>query len=592
VHRVLEGIPAAPGIAVGPAHPLRIREPAVPHVTIPPDLVEAEVEKFHAARAWAKRRIEELREETRRRLGPIEAKIFDPQLAMLDDPELVERTVQYIRDGYLTAARAFNLRILEIRSEWLNSTHAMLLDRIADLTDTQLLVLAKLLDLPDADLLRGTPDRPAVIVARELTPSVTVRLDPGRVLGFVTGGGTRTSHASILCRSLGLPAVVGVGDAVDEIAPGTECIVDGLRGRVILQPTETERERYRERAEKARSLQRELRALAAEEPVTRDGTRIELLANIDLPSEAVWAAEAGVDGIGLFRTEFLVVGKRSIPDEEEQYEAFRAVALTMGSRPVTVRTFDLGGDKFPLFLEIPREENPFLGWRAIRVTLDMPELFRKQLRAILRASAHGRLQICLPMVNSVTEVLETRRLLEESKAELREEGKVFDERCPLGIMVETPAAVFTAEILARHVDFFSLGTNDLVQYALAVDRGNARLARYYDPFHPGVIRMLRHAIEAGHAAGIPVSLCGEMASDVVGAYLLLGLGLKSLSVNTNALREIKTLIRAVRLEEAREAARAAEAASTGHEARRRLLETLGRSVDLGAFESLEREGEG
>lgn len=588
--RVLEGIPVSPGIAIGPAYPFRLKEPTVPHIAIPPDLVEAEIEKFRAAREWAKASICELREQTRQRIGEIEAKIFDPQLAMLDDPELVDRTVEYIRDSYLTAARAFNLRILEIRSQWLDSTHAMLLDRIADLTDTQLWLLSKILELPEPDLLRNPPPAPVVLIAHELTPSMTVRLDRRTILGFVTSAGSRTSHASILARSLGIPAVVGVGDGLDGIPAGEELIVDGRRGRVVVAPTPVDRQWYEEREERIRSWEVELQDLAHVEPTTEDGVRIELLANIDLPSEAAWAAAAGADGIGLFRTEFLVVGKSSIPEEEEQYDAFRAVAQAMGSRPVTIRTFDLGGDKFPLFLEMPREDNPFLGWRAIRVTLDMPELFRKQLRAILRASAYGRLQICLPMVNSVEEIRATRRLLEESKLELQREGKVFDGECAVGIMVETPAAVATAERLARHVDFFSLGTNDLVQYTLAVDRGNARLARYYDPFHPGVIRLIRQTVEAAAAAPIPVSVCGELASDALGAYLLIGLGLRSLSINPNALTEIKKLVRSIRVADAEEAARCAADADTGEEARQALARSLGRAVDLSLFRAEETAG--
>ncbi|MGH7544689.1 MAG: phosphoenolpyruvate--protein phosphotransferase [Gemmatimonadota bacterium] len=580
---ILEGIPAAPGVAIGPAYAFRLKEPSVPHVTIPPDLVEVEIERFRGALGWAKARIAELRAQTERRLGSIEAKIFDPQLAMLDDPLLVDGTLAYIRDSYLTAARAFNLRVLEIRSQWLDSTHAMLVDRIADLTDTQLLVLSRILDLPDPDLLRNPPDHPVVVVAHELTPSITVRLDRRVVLGFVTAGGARTSHASILARALGIPAVVGVGDGIERIPPGEEVIVDGGRGRVVLQPGVAERRKYEERERRIRAWEAELRDLAHVEPVSEDGTRIELLANIDLPSEAVAAAAAGADGIGLLRTEFLVVGKSSIPEEDEQYEAFRAVAQTMGARPVTVRTYDLGGDKFPLFLEMPREENPFLGWRAIRVTLDMPELFRKQLRAILRASAYGRIQICLPMVNSVDEVLATRRLLDESKIELHREGKVFDDACALGVMIETPAAAATAELLARHVDFFSIGTNDLIQYALAVDRGNARLARYYDPYHPGVLRLIRQTIEVADAAAIPVTVCGEMASDVLSAYLLLGLGLRSLSVNPNALTEIKKLVRSVRVADAEAAARRAVAAESGDAARAIVVDALGKAVDLSLF---------
>lgn len=579
---VLDGIPASPGIAVGPAYLVRLREPVVPHITIPPDLAEAEVEKFEAARDWAKKRILQLKEEARQRLGSIEAKIFEPQLLMLDDPVLVQGTIAYIRESCLTAARAFNLRILETRAQWLTTTHAMLVDRIADLVDTQILVLSKILDLPEPDLVLP-PQGPVIVVAPELTPRVVVRLDPNFVAGLVMGAGTRTAHASILARSMRIPAVVGVGNEIEKITPGMDLLVDGRRGRVFLQPSAQDKEWFARHEEKVHEWEAELADLVHVQPITEDGVRMELLANIDLPSEAAAAVHAGADGIGLLRTEFLVIGKSSIPDEEEQFDAFREIAQATGSKPVTVRTFDLGGDKFPLFLEIPPEENPFLGWRAIRVTLDMPELFRTQLRAILRASAYGRLQICLPMINSVDELRATRTLLEESKEELRREGRVFDDSCPLGIMVETPAAVATAEHLARHASFFSLGTNDLVQYTLAVDRGNPRLARYYDPFHPGVIRLIRQTVQAANAASIPVSVCGEMASDVVSAFLLIGLDIRSLSVNLNALTEIKKLVRSVRADRARAAAARAANAETGEEARRILMEELADAVDLSLF---------
>jgi phosphoenolpyruvate-protein phosphotransferase (PTS system enzyme I) len=585
LHRVRNGIPASPGIVIGPAHVLRWEAPRVPHVTVSPDAVEAEIERFHEARAWAKARIAEVQQQTLERLGPVEAQIFEPQILMLDDGDLVEGTVAYIRDNHLSAARAFELRILEFESEWSRSGHPMIMDRLNDLLDIQLRVIRRLLGAPDPEVALREPFSDAILVARDLTPSITVQLDRRSIIGLATDAGTRTSHSAILARSLNMPAVVSLGDLSTTVRHGQELILDGRTGRVIMDPTPAEKQLYRDRDFRIREWEQELVLLAHLEAVTPDGQQVVLRANIDLPSEANAARAHGGEGIGLYRTEFFVVGRSAPPDEEEQYRCYRQVAEVFPDDAVYIRTFDLGGDKFPLFLNMPAEENPFLGWRAIRVCLDTPDLFRPQLRALLRATAHGDVRIMLPLVNEIAEVDESRRLLDEEAERLRQEGIPFNAGYKLGIMVETPAAAMIAPELARRVDFFSIGTNDLVQYTLAVDRGNARLAPRYTAFHPGVLRLLERTARAGHAAGIEVSVCGELAGNPLAIYMLLGLGITALSVGPSSLAEVKKVIRSVPAGDARDHVQRALAAGSPEEVIAILEGGIAEWLDLSLFSS-------
>jgi len=578
-----DGIPAAPGIVIGPAYVLRLDVPRVSHVVVAPDDVEREVERFHEAREWAKARIKEVRDQTEARLGEVEANIFDPQLLMLDDVELIDRTVEYIRENRLSAARAFELRMVEFQSEWRRTGHPMVMDRLNDLTDVGNRVIRRLLGIDDPDYSLSHLEDKVILVARDLTPSLTVQLDRERVLGIATDAGTRTSHSAILARALGIPAVVSLGDLSQVVRTGQELILDGRAGRVVVEPTEREKSLYRERDVRVREWEQELVLLAHLEPVTPDHQPVLLRANIDLPGEAMVARSHGAQGIGLFRTEFLVVGRSTVPGEEEQYIAYRQAAEAFPEDAVYIRTYDLGGDKFPLFLNMPPEENPFLGWRAIRVCLDMPDLFRTQLRALLRATAHGDVRIMLPLVNEIDEIRRTRELLEEEEDRLRREGIPFNPGYKVGIMIETPAAALTAGVLARHADFFSIGTNDLVQYALAVDRGNARLAPRYNPFHPAVLKMLKQVAEAAQSAGIEVSVCGELASSPLGVFLLIGLGITALSVGPASLPEVKKVIRSVPAADAREAIDAALEAPTATEVAAILTEQIERWLDLSFF---------
>ena len=579
---VLDGLPASDGIAVGRVFHLEWGMPLVPHVTIPAVRANEEIERFHAARAWAKERLCGLKASTEERLGPVEARIFEPQILMLDDSEVVDGTVRYITENRLSAERAFEWRMLELQAMWSRTSNPMVLDRLNDLEDLVIRVLHRLLGHHDpTDLARL--EEGVIVVASNLTPSLTIHLDEKNVLGIATDAGTRTAHWAILARSLEIPAVVSLGEVTKRAQEGQEAILDGRIGRIILDPSPEEREQFASRQRRFTLWEEDVGQVAALESVTADGQYVELRANVDLPAEVQQARAHGAVGVGLFRTEFLVVGRKTMPGEDEQYEAYRAVAEAFPKGAVFVRTFDLGGDKFPMFLHMPREENPFLGWRAIRVCLDEPALFRTQLRALLRATAHGDVRMMLPLVNDVDEVRRVRALLEEEEARLSVDGISYNPGYKLGVMIETPAAALDAAELARSSDFFSIGTNDLVQYTLAVDRTNTRLAKLYNPFHPAVVRQLHQVARVGRAAGIEVSVCGEMAASPLGAFLLMGLDITVLSMAWPSLPEVKKLIRDVRIEDARKAARKALAADTSRDVVECLVEGLGGSVDLKAF---------
>lgn len=579
---VLDGSPASEGIAAGPVFLLEWGIPHVAHQSISDEGVENEILRFDEARRWALERLQEIKEQTEARLGPVEARIFDPQLLMLEDVEVVDGTARYIRENRLSAARAFELRMLELRSMWSRTSHPMVLDRLNDLEDLMIRVLRRLLGMNDPSDL-GALEEPVIVVAPNLTPSLMVQLDLDNVLGIATDHGTRTAHWAMLARSLNTPAAVGFGDASARATNGVPAILDGRIGRLVLDPQEVEQDRFEARRKQHSDWEEEIAIIAALESVTLDGQYVELRGNLDLPSEVEQAVAHGAVGVGLFRTEFLVVGRNSMPDEEEQYEAYRSAAEAFPTGGVYIRTFDLGGDKFPMFLNMPPEQNPFLGWRAIRVCLDEPALFRTQLRALLRATAHGDVRLMIPLVNDVEEVREVRSLLQKEAEGLRRDGIPFNAGYKLGVMIETPAAALDAAELARYSDFFSIGTNDLIQYTLAVDRTNTRLAKLYNPFHPAVVRQLHQVARVGRAAGIEVSVCGEMASHPLGAFLLMGLDITALSMAWPSLSEIKRLVRDVRMEDARTAARKALAAPTAQDVTRCLVEGIGDSVDLSVF---------
>ncbi len=574
---VREGFPASEGIAEGRVRRIAWRIPDPPHAVVHDSSCARELERFHSALDHARRELERIKAATEARLGHVEARIFDPQILMLDDPEVVDGTAQYIRENRLTAARAFDWRMLELKELWSRTSHPMVLDRLNDLADLKFRVLGRLVRLPDP--WRAGGDDGIVVVARDLAPSFVAGLDPERVAALATDEGTRTSHWAILARSLGIPAVAGLGDIAVTASDGQAIIVDGRSGRVVVEPDRREAEHFRRRRAAIRGWEREILASAREPAITLDRRGVVLRANLDLPGEAEQARRHGAAGVGLFRTEFLVVGRHTVPGEEEQYRAYRTVAEAFPDRAVLIRTFDLGGDKFPVFLHMPPEQNPFLGRRGVRVCLEESELFLTQSRAILRAGAHGDVRIMVPMVNTVSELAAVRELLDTAGDQLRREGVPFAREVKLGAMIETPAAALKAPELAAHADFLSIGTNDLVQYTLAVDRTSTRLAHLFDEFDPAVLRMIAGVARAGRSRGIEVSACGEMAARPLGTVLLLGLGVEALSVAWASLPEIRKLVRSCRLDDVRAAAAAALEAPTGTGAKRALTESLGDVLD-------------
>jgi len=577
VDKKLTGIPASPGIAVGTVHLLRWEVPDVPQRIIPDDAIPREIARLHDARARAKDRLTTIRDRVERTAGPQEAAIFDVQREVLDDRELIAGSEALIHQN-LSAEKAFEIVMLEWRERFARAGHPMLRERIGDLKDVEIRVLTLLLDLPDHDPVDLPKGAKAILVTHDLTPSLTVQLDRDAIIAIATDAGTRTSHVAILARSLGLPAIVGLRTATQQLQGHETAILDGSTGLLAINPTHFEIDAYKERARQEALEEADLRHLATLDAVTTDGVRITLRANVDLPEEADIGATSGAEGVGLMRTEFLVVGRATMPDEDEQYRAYKRVVEAFGGKPVVIRTFDIGGDKLPVG-GFPSEPNPFLGWRAIRMCLDQPELFSVQLRALLRAAVHGDVRIMLPLVVTVDEVRQARKLLDEAAAELEARGAKFRRDVPLGVMIETPAAAVACNTFVDDVAFFSIGTNDLVQYTLAVDRGNANLAMRFTPLHPAVLRLIRRTIFTADQHLLDSAVCGEMASQPLMAFALIGLGVRQLSVAPRSVPLVKRIVRSISVAAAQEAANAAADAATATESeailRERLAEVIG-----------------
>lgn len=570
--RKLLGIPASPGIVVGSVHLLRWEIPEVRHRIVPDEAIPKEIERLHAARARAQERLTQIRDRVERTAGPQEAAIFDVQRSILDDEELIREVETLIRQN-LGAEKAFEIVMIEWGQRFSRAAHPMLREKVGDLKDVEIRMLSLLLDLPDHDPVDLPKGAKAILVTHDLTPSLTVQLDREAIVAIATDAGTRTSHVAILARSLGLPAIVGLRDATERLTGRETAILDGSTGLLAINPTADEIAAYHERARQEAIAEEELRALATLEAVTTDGTRMTLRANVDLPEEAEMAARSGAEGVGLMRTEFLVVGRATMPDEEEQYRAYARVVKAFEGHPVVIRTFDVGGDKLPIG-GFPTEPNPFLGWRAIRMCLDQPEVFSVQLRALLRAAVHGDVHIMLPLVVTVDEVRAARVLLDQAAKELEARGCAFRRDVPLGVMIETPAAALAAESFIDEVSFFSIGTNDLVQYTLAVDRGNANLASRFTPLHPAVLRLIGRTVETARDNGIGVAVCGEMASQPLMAFALIGLGVRQLSVAPRSVPLVKRIVRGISAAQAAVAATAARRARTAVEAEQILRERL------------------
>ncbi len=576
--RVLRGIGVSPGVACAPALLIRWDFPEVKDRTVPAGEVENEVRRLRDAVSAVVSHLQDLGERVLQRAGPEESRIFDAQMLMAQDEDFLASVETLIRKNQLSAESAYEFRALELRALW--SGAARLRERLADLNAIQLRMIHHLLGRTDSELWSVPADEQVIVVTQELSPGLTVQMDREHVVGLVSEEGTRTAHAAILAHSLGIPAVMGASGALSAIPNGTMLLLDGQSGTIVLDPTRDELEEAKVQVSRRHKLELQLESVVGEPAVTPSGRPITLMGNVDLPEEIEAAVRLGAQGVGLLRTEFLLTGRASLPTEDEQTDYFRRVALAFPDHTVVIRSFDLGGDKFPAAFKAPVESNPFLGWRSIRVCLDQPEVFRPQVRAVLRAAAGHDIQLMLPLVTTVHEVEEAREIIMEEARALQKAGVRAAPSIPVGVMVETPAAVMMADRLAEVSAFFSVGTNDLTQYTMAVDRGNARLANRFTPHDPSVVRQLHRVLEVVKAADLPVSVCGEMASEPLSTVLLLGLGYTCLSVSPPALPLVKWVVRTVPEESAQRAAQAALNATSAAEVSNVLREVVGEYIDI------------
>jgi phosphotransferase system enzyme I (PtsI) len=576
--RSLRGIGVSPGVAWAPALVMRWEFPQVPDRTVPADQIESEVGRLREAVDYVVSHLQVLGKRVLQRAGPEESRIFDAQILMAQDEEFLRSVETLIRKNQFSAETAYEFRALELRQHWSNA--ARLRERLADLHAIQMRMIQRLLGRTESELWSIPQDEQVIVVAHELSPGLTVQLDRDHVVGLVSEEGTRTAHAAILAHSLGIPAVMGVAGALAAIPNGTTLLIDGQSGTIVLNPNRDELENARVQVSRRQRLELQLEGVVGQTATTPGGRAITLMGNVDLPEEIEAAVRQGAQGVGLLRTEFLLTGRAVLPTEDEQTEYFRRVARAFADQTVVIRSFDLGGDKFPASFKAPTEANPFLGWRSIRVCLDEPEVFRPQIRAVLRAAAGHDIQLMLPLVTTVQEVQEARELVAEEARALAAAGIQAAPSVPVGVMIETPAAVLMADRLAEVSAFFSVGTNDLTQYTMAVDRGNARLASRFNPHDPSIVRQLHQILEVGKAAGLPVSVCGEMASEPLSAVLLLGLGYERLSVSPPALPLVKWVIRTMPENSARRAATAALAASSAADVSRVLRDAVGEHMDV------------
>ncbi|MDF0253881.1 phosphoenolpyruvate--protein phosphotransferase [Staphylococcus pseudintermedius] len=540
---IIKGIVASDGVAIAKAYLLV--EPDLSFNNEKTDQPEAEVQKFNEALNNSKIELTKIRNHAEEQLGADKAAIFDAHLLVLDDPELIQPIEEKIKNESASAPQA----LTEVTQNFITIFESMdneyMKERAADIRDVAKRVLAHILgvELPNPSII----DESVIIVAHDLTPSDTAQLNKQYVQGFVTNIGGRTSHSAIMSRSLEIPAVVGTKSISESVQQGDMVIVDGLTGDVIVNPSDDEIKAYQHKRESFFADREALKQLRDEPSKTLDGHEVELAANIGTPNDLEGVHNNGAEGIGLYRTEFLYMGRDNMPTEDEQFEAYKKVLESMKGKRVVVRTLDIGGDKELPYLNLPEEMNPFLGYRAIRLCLDQPEIFRPQLRALLRASAYGKLNIMFPMVATIQEFRDAKALLLEEKENLKQEGVEVSDDIELGIMVEIPATAALADVFAKEVDFFSIGTNDLIQYTMAADRMSERVSYLYQPYNPSILRLIKQVIDASHQEGKWTGMCGEMAGDETAIPLLIGLGLDEFSMSATSIlkarRQIKDLSR-------------------------------------------------
>lgn len=537
--KTLTGIAASDGFAHAKAYPLVQPDLTVPEVEIGD--ADVEIDRFQEAVDKSKEELTAIREQAAESLGEEEAQVFDAHIMVLSDPDLIDQTTSQIKDEKVNAGKAFET----VTGNFISMFEAMednpyMQERAADIKDVRKRVIAHLLGvtLPNP----STIDEEVIIVAEDLTPSDTAQLNKKYVKAFVTDVGGRTSHSAIMARSLEIPAVVGTGSITSRVSEGEELVVDGSTGEVIINPTDEEIAENEKKAAEYEQMKTEWAKLKDEDSLTKDGKQVELAANIGTPRDLDGVIENGGEGVGLYRTEFLYMDSEELPTEDEQFNAYKEVLEGLEGKPVVVRTMDIGGDKELPYMELPDEMNPFLGYRAIRISLDKDDIFRTQIRALLRASSYGKLRIMFPMISNLNELREAKAIVQEEREKLEADGVDISDDLQIGIMIEIPAAAMLADQFAKEVDFFSVGTNDLIQYTMAADRMNERVSYLYQPYNPSILRLVNNVIKAAHKEGKWAGMCGEMAGDQVAVPLLLGMGLDEFSMSATSILKTRSLI--------------------------------------------------
>ncbi len=571
---ILHGIGVSPGVAVGPAFLLTSDDDRSVERDIADEDVPREIARFEDALIVTRRQIHDIQKQVAEAIGQENASIFDAHLLVVDDRSFVEEVFRGLRvqkknveTVLREVANKYAQALMRVEDDYLR-------ERAADVKDVTRRVLRNLAGSTTVSL--SQMDKPCILITNDLAPSDTATLRKDKIIGFATDLGSPTSHTAIMARALEIPAVVGLHDISVRISPGDQILIDGSKGVLIIHPTREQLERYGEVEQVRRTIRSGLATLKNEPAETIDGYRILLSANIELPGDVDAVIANGANGVGLFRTEYLYLSRKSLPTEDEQAAACEEIARRLYPQPAIIRTLDLGGDKFLSHVKTPPELNPFMGWRAIRFCLAQPEIFKAQLRAILRASRYDNVKIMYPMVSNVGEVLRANAMLDECKAELQERGIQFNNDIEIGVMIEVPSAALTANLLAPHVSFFSLGTNDLVQYTLAVDRVNERIAYLYEPTHPAIIRLIKNTVDVGHQNGIWTGICGEMGGNPLMVPLLVGMGVDELSVSPALVPVVKDVIRKMRFSEAEDLANEVMKSETASDVLDRCRQIVGR----------------